>query len=197
MRSAGSDTYNYVNPIQRDTVSAGTTGDNMTIRFQTDNTGPWFLHCHIDFHLDNGLAVVFAEDTGDVSADISPSSEYPILLHHARAANTDDAHSRVGGPLPDLQRCLHPVSDGTELEHSYLAPLPTTGLGARRGRPGASCDGLMHTTVPFASPLLSPLAGLDWMGRHWTDGQIGYDRIGYLRIISIPTPFTYLPLPRK
>nr|AHG97584.1 laccase 1 [Grifola frondosa] len=62
VRSAGSTEYNYTtgtpaagddDPIFRDVV-------NVTIRFRTDNPGPWFLHCHIDFHLDAGFAVVFA-----------------------------------------------------------------------------------------------------------------------------------------
>ena len=73
VRSAGSTEYNYENPIWRDAVStgrpenatAGTPGDNVTIRFETNNPGPWFLHCHIDFHLDAGFAVVFAEDIPD------------------------------------------------------------------------------------------------------------------------------------
>ncbi|KAJ7584057.1 laccase [Mycena floridula] len=65
VRSAGSTVYNYANPPQRDVVSTGTAGDNVTIRFVTDNHGPWFLHCHIDWHLDAGLAVVFAEDSAD------------------------------------------------------------------------------------------------------------------------------------
>ncbi|KAH9849284.1 laccase 1 [Lenzites betulinus] len=70
VRSAGSTVYNYDNPIFRDVVSTGTpaAGDNVTIRFQTNNPGPWFLHCHIDFHLDAGFAVVMAEDTPDVAA---------------------------------------------------------------------------------------------------------------------------------
>ncbi|KAL0959310.1 hypothetical protein HGRIS_014574 [Hohenbuehelia grisea] len=63
VRSAGSSTYNYKNPIRRDVVSGGMAGDNVTIRFITDNPGPWFLHCHIDWHLEIGLAVVFAEAT--------------------------------------------------------------------------------------------------------------------------------------
>ncbi|KAG5648309.1 hypothetical protein DXG03_004881 [Asterophora parasitica] len=64
VRSGDNDTYNYVNPVRRDTVSTGlqTTAPNATIRFVTDNSGPWFLHCHIDWHLELGLAVVFAED---------------------------------------------------------------------------------------------------------------------------------------
>nr|BAA28668.1 bilirubin oxidase [Trachydermella tsunodae] len=63
VRSAGSTAYNYDNPIWRDVVSTGTpaANDNVTIRFTTDNPGPWFLHCHIDFHLEAGFAVVFAE----------------------------------------------------------------------------------------------------------------------------------------
>ncbi|KAF5313815.1 hypothetical protein D9758_018859 [Tetrapyrgos nigripes] len=56
VRSAGSSTYNYVNPPRRDVVSIGNTGDNVTIRFTTDNAGPWFLHCHIDWHLEAGFA---------------------------------------------------------------------------------------------------------------------------------------------
>ncbi|KAJ7635013.1 laccase 2 precursor [Roridomyces roridus] len=62
VRSAGSSTYNYRNPLVRDVVNTGLAGDNVTFRFVTDNAGPWFLHCHIDWHLDKGLAIVFAEN---------------------------------------------------------------------------------------------------------------------------------------
>ncbi|EEB93359.1 hypothetical protein MPER_07993, partial [Moniliophthora perniciosa FA553] len=65
IKSADSPDYNFEDPVRRDTVGVG--GNNMTtIRFVTDNPGPWFLHCHIDFHLVDGLAVVLAEDTRDV-----------------------------------------------------------------------------------------------------------------------------------
>nr|AGW43035.1 laccase [Ganoderma weberianum] len=68
IRSAGSTVYNYHDPVWRDTVSTGIAddADNVTIRFQTDNPGPWFLHCHIDFHLKAGFAVVLAEDVPDI-----------------------------------------------------------------------------------------------------------------------------------
>ncbi|CDO78173.1 Laccase [Trametes cinnabarina] len=71
VRSAGSAEYNYENPIFRDVVSTGKPedGDNVTIRFRTDNPGPWFLHCHIDFHLEAGFAVIMAEDTPHTKAD--------------------------------------------------------------------------------------------------------------------------------
>jgi iron transport multicopper oxidase len=70
VRSAGNTSYNFVNPVMRDVVSIGTgSTDQVTIRFFTDNPGPWFLHCHIDWHLNAGLAVVFAEDVPDVSTE--------------------------------------------------------------------------------------------------------------------------------
>ncbi|PIL30321.1 transporter [Ganoderma sinense ZZ0214-1] len=67
VRSANSSEYNYKNPVRRDVVSTGAGNDNVTIRFVTDNPGPWLLHCHIDWHLQAGLAVVFAEDTKDTA----------------------------------------------------------------------------------------------------------------------------------
>ncbi|KAJ7713601.1 laccase 17 [Mycena metata] len=58
---------NYVNPPRRDVVAVEQGG--VIIRFRADNPGPWFLHwqpanrfySHIDWHLEAGLAVVFAE----------------------------------------------------------------------------------------------------------------------------------------
>jgi len=71
VRSAGNNSYNYDNPIMRDVVSIGNTGDEVTIRFVADNAGPWFLHCHINWHFSEGFAVVFAEDVSEVhSVDV-------------------------------------------------------------------------------------------------------------------------------
>ncbi|KAJ7071964.1 laccase [Mycena amicta] len=74
IRSAGNSTYNFDNPVVRDVFSTGpSTSDNSTIRFVTDNAGPWILHCHIDFHLELGLAIVFAEDTPTIAASTQPT----------------------------------------------------------------------------------------------------------------------------
>ncbi|KAG9316052.1 Cupredoxin [Chiua virens] len=68
VRVSGSKTTNFVNPVRRDVVSMGTDpSDNVTIRFRTDNPGPWIIHCHIDWHLHHGFAVVMAESTGQTS----------------------------------------------------------------------------------------------------------------------------------
>ncbi|KAJ6592231.1 laccase [Mycena vulgaris] len=74
IRSAGNDTYNFVDPVIRDVVSTGSVTDNATFRFVTDNAGPWFLHCHIDWHLEIGLAVVFAEDPHTVKKQKQPKA---------------------------------------------------------------------------------------------------------------------------
>ncbi|KAL0069278.1 hypothetical protein AAF712_003643 [Marasmius tenuissimus] len=68
IKSADSQQYNFKNPVERDTVAvkANTT---VAIRFRTDNSGPMFLHCHIEWHLVAGLAVILAEDTGDVRTE--------------------------------------------------------------------------------------------------------------------------------
>ncbi|KAG2035309.1 laccase [Suillus americanus] len=73
IQSAGSRIFNYVNPVRRDVVSAGSTPqEQMVIRWTTDNSGPWFLHCHIDWHLDAGFAVVMAESPSDTRAHLNP-----------------------------------------------------------------------------------------------------------------------------
>ncbi|EUC64478.1 oxidorectuctase, putative [Rhizoctonia solani AG-3 Rhs1AP] len=55
----GNNTPNYVNPPRRDVV--GSTDAGVRIQFRTDNPGPWFMHCHIDWHLERGFAMIFAE----------------------------------------------------------------------------------------------------------------------------------------
>ncbi|VDC05858.1 unnamed protein product [Peniophora sp. CBMAI 1063] len=70
VRSASNSSYNFVDPIVRDVVSIGNATaepyDEVTIRFNTDNPGPWIFHCHIDWHLDTGLAVVFTTAKDEV-----------------------------------------------------------------------------------------------------------------------------------
>ncbi|KAK2467180.1 hypothetical protein APHAL10511_000729 [Amanita phalloides] len=74
VRSAGTTNYNYANPVRRDVVSIGVAGDNVTFRFNTDNPGPWIMHCHIDWHLNLGFAVVFATDVDETSTIDPPTA---------------------------------------------------------------------------------------------------------------------------
>ncbi|KAF9264305.1 laccase [Marasmius fiardii PR-910] len=63
VRVSNSNVTNYVNPPRRDVVAVN--GGNMTFRFKSDNPGAWFLHCHIDWHLEAGLAIVFGESPAE------------------------------------------------------------------------------------------------------------------------------------
>ncbi|KAJ7147917.1 laccase 17 [Mycena crocata] len=63
---------NYKNPPRRDVVAVSDGG--VIIRFRADNPGPWFLHCHIDWHLEAGLAVVFAEAPREFAMKDGPKS---------------------------------------------------------------------------------------------------------------------------
>ncbi|KAL0059262.1 laccase 13 variant 1 [Marasmius tenuissimus] len=79
IRSAGSSAYNYDNPVRRDTVNIGMPGDNVTIRFRTDNTGPWIMHCHIARHAEVGLGVVLAEDIQGIQSNLKPDDAWNSL----------------------------------------------------------------------------------------------------------------------
>lgn len=47
-------------PCVRDTVTINSNG-NAVLRFRADNPGIWFFHCHLDFHLVQGLAIQLVE----------------------------------------------------------------------------------------------------------------------------------------
>ncbi|KAH9061978.1 laccase [Lactarius vividus] len=95
VRSAGNSSYNFDNPVLRDVVDIGDTGDNVTIRFKADNPGPWFFHCHIDWHLTAGFAVVFAEDVPNVpSTDVTSAAWKELCPEYEEfvASNSSGSH---------------------------------------------------------------------------------------------------------
>ncbi|KAI0310062.1 putative laccase 2 precursor [Amylostereum chailletii] len=63
VQTSNSDVINYANPPRRDVLPIN--GGNTTFRFFSGNPGAWFLHCHIDWHLEAGLAIVFGERPED------------------------------------------------------------------------------------------------------------------------------------
>ena len=75
------------------TTWEGDADDNVTIRFTTDNAGPWFLHCHVDWHLMGGLAVVFAEAVDEVAATDTVTTAWTELCPDYAANDPDSAFS--------------------------------------------------------------------------------------------------------
>lgn len=62
-------------PAIRDTVSVEGNG-HLVLRFRASNPGVWFFHCHVDWHLEQGLAVTFIEDPKSIKENQHLSSNY-------------------------------------------------------------------------------------------------------------------------
>nr|AFN10626.1 laccase 1 [Hypsizygus marmoreus] len=88
--SVGSPHPFHLHGVRRDVVSVGGASDNVTIRFTTDNPGPWILHCHIDWHLEVGLAVVFAEDSDTVATESTRPTAWDELCPIYDALDASD-----------------------------------------------------------------------------------------------------------
>lgn len=60
-------------PSRRDTAHVRANG-NMVIRFRADNPGAWMFHCHIEWHLEQGLALVLIEAPDKLREQSIPQS---------------------------------------------------------------------------------------------------------------------------
>lgn len=66
-------------PMERDTVMVNSNGF-VKLRFKADNPGVWFFHCHVDWHLEQGLAIVLVEDPEQIQ---QKQSEIPTSHREA------------------------------------------------------------------------------------------------------------------
>jgi iron transport multicopper oxidase len=57
-----------VPPCDTDDSGACTNHGYVVLRFTADNPGVWILHCHIDWHLDAGLAMILVEGEDELQA---------------------------------------------------------------------------------------------------------------------------------
>jgi len=93
---------NLQNPPYRDTVELPASGW-VVIRYITDNPGGWLFHCHIQWHLVSGMALVLVEGDdllpGIVSAPrniTTPGVSQPSVTS---SSGTDQLTPRGGGML--------------------------------------------------------------------------------------------------
>jgi hypothetical protein len=66
-------TLDYSNPPRRD-VAMLPAGGWLVIAFETNNPGAWLMHCHIAWHVGEGLAVQFLERASEIAETMSLSS---------------------------------------------------------------------------------------------------------------------------
>ena len=59
--------YNEENPVYRDTFTVNAFS-YLAFRFKADNPGVWMMHCHNDWHLQIGMALIFVESAEQVKA---------------------------------------------------------------------------------------------------------------------------------
>jgi len=71
---------NLVDPPQKDTLMLPV-GAYAIVRFRSDNPGKWFLHCHIEFHSMQGMALILNEA---MERHLPPPPGFPICqeFHH-------------------------------------------------------------------------------------------------------------------
>jgi len=98
-------------PMRRDTVVLHPEG-HMVLRFEADNPGVWLFHCHIEWHMDQGLIATMIEAPLDVQkSQTIPQNHFDactagkIPYAGNAAANTEDVldlkgASKAPKPLP-------------------------------------------------------------------------------------------------
>jgi len=56
-------------PLRRDTTVLPALGW-LALAFRTDNPGAWIFHCHIAWHVSQGLSVQFVEQAGEIMSSM-------------------------------------------------------------------------------------------------------------------------------
>ncbi|SPO06103.1 related to ferrooxidoreductase Fet3 [Cephalotrichum gorgonifer] len=98
-------------PMRRDTLVVEGNG-NFVIRFRSDNPGVWLFHCHIEWHMDQGLVATIVEAPEALQGLRVPESHYAacrtggVPTRGNAAGNVDDVFDLTGEnrpprPLPE------------------------------------------------------------------------------------------------
>lgn len=108
-------------PMIRDTVILEPNG-HVVIRFKADNPGVWFFHCHVDWHLVQGLAAVFIEDPLTLQKRETLTDDYKQICKRIGMANKGNAagHSDDWLNMNGLPRQSKPLAPGFTLK-GYFA----------------------------------------------------------------------------
>ncbi|GME31209.1 Laccase-1 precursor [Neofusicoccum parvum] len=67
------DNLKFDNPMRRDVMilPASTSGGYLIIAFPADNPGAWLMHCHIAWHVTDGLSLQFVENPSGFKGDLN------------------------------------------------------------------------------------------------------------------------------
>lgn len=77
-------------PARRDTVLVRPSG-NFVIRFKADNPGVWLFHCHIEWHMDSGLAATMIEAPLELQRTLQISDNHYRVCNASNTLTTGNA----------------------------------------------------------------------------------------------------------
>lgn len=101
-------------PMRRDTLVIQP-NSHFVIRWRADNPGVWFFHCHIDWHLSQGLALEFIEAPVQIRQNYKVHSIPEINLAACAAANV----STVGNGASHVNSSFTDIS-GMNVQQPWL-----------------------------------------------------------------------------
>ncbi|ROT37827.1 iron transport multicopper oxidase FET3 [Sodiomyces alkalinus F11] len=103
-------------PMRRDTVVVQGNG-NMVLRFRADNPGVWLFHCHIEWHMEQGLVATFVEAPAELRRKLKDGGIPEDHLAACRAAGVP-AEGNAAGNTRDVldlsgeNRAVPPLPEG-------------------------------------------------------------------------------------
>ncbi|KAH7286591.1 hypothetical protein KP509_32G014200 [Ceratopteris richardii] len=86
--------FNLIDPPERNTIGVPL-GGWVALRFQANNPGVWFMHCHLEFHTSVGLATAFVIENG-------PNPEDSSFLHLWTFPPADDDQAMIGRSIQNV-----------------------------------------------------------------------------------------------
>lgn len=127
--SSNFDDLNFVNPPRRDVAVLLASGWSV-IAFQTDNPGAWLMHCHIAWHVGEGLSLQFLELPNQIPGeygDYVQGNEFQdtcanwVTFDNSSAnvyAKTDSGLRKRSDGFTDVRRRFGSHKHGSVLRHA-------------------------------------------------------------------------------
>ncbi|KAJ2775380.1 ferroxidase fet3 [Coemansia nantahalensis] len=96
-------------PMRRDTITIPPMAYAI-VRFRADNPGIWLFHCHMEFHMEQGLALTFVEAPYRIIANTTRPDQYKRNCDLMGIPNSGNAMGRTGLDMAGEPRGPFPLS---------------------------------------------------------------------------------------
>ncbi|KAI8050168.1 multicopper oxidase-domain-containing protein [Gilbertella persicaria] len=103
--------WHLSNPARRDTVLVPAESF-VLVRFRADNPGVWFFHCHIEWHLESGLAAVFVEAPDVAQQRMTLPQAFKDVCTDGGFSATGNAAAKEGLDLDGAPNGIYLLYDG-------------------------------------------------------------------------------------